>query len=296
MDDPELLSQILDFARGLFGDLVANIMLGVLALAIVVFALWVIFHYLGAITAKPINAIASLVRRLRTKGRLGVEPVTQPSTEKDNIADNRGIVVTGDHAVLQGTFSVGSGGRVHVGEVLKPYLRVEQGKEESTGTISRGWGLIVWADAESDALGIHAKLEAMTSEYVIESVPLDGWPTDRDLHWAGQIDDFDTKIPAGQSARLNVFYYDRTTKKVKLSYHRATEEFREQNSLLINLPLLILINIASEGRQPTFVVCRLDPKSASNLIYQGYANEAPFTLLWHGPERRQLSEFQQESS
>lgn len=172
-----------------------------------------------------------------------------------------------------------------------PSLRVEQGEEESTGPVVRGWGLTVWNDEGQEVRGVHANLEAVDTVYPA-NVSLDWLPTNCDLHWARQGEEVGFTIPGGQSARLNVFYQDQATKHLKLSYHRTTEDFRERHNLFFDFPVLILINITGEGRTPVFAVCRIEPKSAKDQIYEGLSKKPSFALLGSRIDRPSLRDFQ----
>ena len=171
-----------------------------------------------------------------------------------------------------------------------PSLRVEEGKEEATGTVKRGWGLIVWNDGEEEAQGVHANLEHIAF-CDMESTLRAYWPTNRDLHWAVQERNGSISIPGGQSARLQVIFYNESSRQVEFSYHGVTDLFRLENALSNPEPIFILLNITSQGKAPTFVVCRIHPDSARSQITHGLSENPPLELLYSGTKRPQLDDF-----
>jgi len=172
-------------------------------------------------------------------------------------------------------------------------FRIEEGKEESTGTVKRGWGLIVWNDGKEEAQGVHANLEHI--EFCdMESTLRAYWATNRDLHWAVREKNGLINIPSGQSARLQVIFYNETSRQVEFSYHGMSELFRFKNALSSPEPILILLNITSRGEIPTFAVCRIHPDSARSLIKHDLSGNPPLELLWSGTKRPQLSDFQNQ--
>lgn len=122
---------------------------------------------------------------------------------------------------------------------------------------------------------------------------LERWPTDRPLHWASQESET-SDIPGGQSAHLNVIYYEsyEGKQKVTLAY-RGTTECRFAQYLPTGVgPILASINLTSDGVKPKYIVCRVDPNLAESLILQGVTKQVPFSILQISDEKPTICNFQ----
>ena len=120
------------------------------------------------------------------------------------------------------------------------------------------------------------------------------WPRSRDLQWSGEVEnDSHYDIAGGQKAMLNLVYreYAETHQAITLAY-RGTRQFRLDHNLAPNDPILLLINITSEGKVPQYAICLLNMKAIASNIHQGLSGQYPVNLLYHGEQRRSLSEFQ----
>ena len=174
---------------------------------------------------------------------------------------------------------------VDLEQASKPRLVIEKGKQESTGQIRFGWGLLVHNAGDDEAIDVHAELEAIQFACPTEGISLDEWPTNRPLHWAAQGEDDAFAIPGQQARRLNICYFNENTLSVELSYHRSSNEFRTRNALTFDkYPVHVLVNIVCRGQKPLFALCRIDP----------YPYERSFDLLYWGVERPDLSQYEEE--
>ena len=180
-----------------------------------------------------------------------------------------------------------------------PVLEILRAKEEAMdGVGGRGWGLVIRNSSRDTARGCSARLETFDFETPISGLSLSFMPTDRPLHWAGQEKE-SYEIPGEQKAHLNVVYFERRHTDVVFSNdeivtiaYLGTEQFRKQHNLAGDYPVLILLNITCEKSVPQYAVCRIAPDLVKSRIKAGLVKEAPFSLLWAGMEKRELSDFQ----
>lgn len=179
-------------------------------------------------------------------------------------------------------------------ERMKPCLEILGVAETNLGQTGAEWSLEIRNNGTQQAEKCQGKLEDIEFETLQGGFSLERWPKNHDLQWSGQIEDASNcAIAGGQRAMLNLVYRDSAApnKTITLAY-RGTEQFRLDNKLPQNDPILLLINITSEGRNPQYAICLLDMKAIASDIYRGYSCQSPVILLYHGEQRRSLGEFQ----
>ncbi len=184
-----------------------------------------------------------------------------------------------------------------------PPLDVLRPKEERTGVGSNvGWGLVMKnPNTTFRAIACSALLEEIAPESSTSSLLLADIPTDRPFHWAtgGKGDSVD--IAAGALAHLNVAYRERLENDdnddlVTLAYE-ASPEFRRQQHLPFDEPILVRLSITYDGSVPQYVVCRLNLQAMKNAIVQAliqentFSLENTFSIRYKGPEPKPLSQF-----
>lgn len=179
---------------------------------------------------------------------------------------------------------------------MKPCLEILRITEQNVGQTGAGWSLEIRNNGIEPAKGCHGNLEDIEFETPQGGLSLARMPRARDLGWSGQLENAsDYTIAGGQHAMLNLVNRDSAApdKTITLAY-RSTVQFRIEHKLPQNDPILLLINIISEGRVPLYAICLLDMKAIASNIYRAYSGRSPVTLLYHGEQRRSLREFNKE--
>ena len=192
--------------------------------------------------------------------------------------------------------------QVHVLEnKMQPVLELVNEKEEA-GKFpgDRGWGLVIRNRGVDKAVSCSARIEAIEFELTGTGQTLERWPIDRPLQWAGQEgEDYD--IPGGQAAHLDIAYIGafgswgpEVNRRATLAY-RGDEAFRVTHALPESVgPILLLINLVSEGQLPLYILCKLDVQVMKGMITGGLTERQPFKCLYFGSDRPTLSDFQSE--
>lgn len=176
----------------------------------------------------------------------------------------------------------------------RPCLEILDIAEQNMSWTGASWSVEIRNNGIQPARGCHGNLEDIEFETPQGELSLKRWPRGRDLQWSGQVENAsDYIIAGGQHAMLNLVYRDSAAsdKTITLAY-RGTEQFRLDHKLPQNDPILFLINITSEERVPQYAICLLDMKAIASDGYRAFSGRSPVMLLWHGEQRRSLSEFQ----
>ena len=176
----------------------------------------------------------------------------------------------------------------------KPVLEILDIAEANIGHTGAEWSLEIRNNGTQPAKECHGNLEDIEFESPQGGGSLKRWRKNHDLQWSGEVENASSfTIAGGQKAMLILVSRDSASSdnNVTLAY-RGTEQFRLQYKLPQNDPILLLINITSEGRNPQYAICLLDMKAIASDIYRGYSCQSPVTLLYHGEQRRSLGEFQ----
>ena len=179
-------------------------------------------------------------------------------------------------------------------ERMKPCLEILDIAEANIGYTGAEWSLEIRNNGTESAEDCHGTLEDIEFESLQEGVSLKRWRKNHDLQWSGEVENASSfTIAGGQKAMLILVSRDSASSdnNVTLAY-RGTEQFRLQYKLSQYDPILLLINVTSEGREPLFVICLLNMKAIDSNVYRGYSGQPPVTLLYCGEQRRSLSEFQ----
>jgi hypothetical protein len=188
-------------------------------------------------------------------------------------------------------------------KAMRPVLELIGDKEEvGKYPLDRGWDLVIHNMGVDKALGCSARIEAIDFKFTDVGQMLKRWPTDRQLHWAGQEGEtYD--IPGGQTAHLNIAYFgnisfpgQQINRRATLAY-RGDETFRATHALPEgSSPMLVLINLVSDGQRPLYILCELDVAVMKDMILAGLSPErAPLKSLYFGPDRPALSDYRSES-
>ena len=176
---------------------------------------------------------------------------------------------------------------------MQPCLEVMEPKEqqEATGSVETSWVLPIRNSGIKTAEECHAKLEQISTERSTKW--LDKFPTDRDLHWAGQAEGMsDFKILGQQSAKLGLIYFGGDKKGSITLALRADKDYRLNHELtMFNEPILLLLNIKSKDTSPLYVVIRIDLKTLAENLLIPPKDKPICEVKWQGNIKRDLSEY-----
>ncbi len=177
------------------------------------------------------------------------------------------------------------------GRRIKPCLEIGEIKEQqgAIDSVINTWVLEIKNIGIEAVEECHALLQQITTEF--SSGKLNKFPT-RDFHWAGQAEGVECKIPGQQSANLGLVYFGGDKENSITLCYRANRDYRLHYDLsMFNEPILLLLNIKSKDTLPLYAVIRIDlEEMVKNLLIQ--PKDKPICqILWHGTEKRDLSEF-----
>ena len=177
---------------------------------------------------------------------------------------------------------------------MKPRLEILGILETNVGQTGAGWSLEIRNNGTQTAKECHGNLEDIEFETPHGTLSLARWPRGRDLQWSGEVENTSHyDIAGGQHAMLSLVSRDSAASDNNITLvYRGTEQFRLNHKLSPNDPILLLINITSEGRIPLYAICLLDMEVIASNIYRGLSGQSPVTLLYHGEHWLSLSEFQ----
>lgn len=179
-------------------------------------------------------------------------------------------------------------------ERMKPCLEILDITETNIGYTGAEWSLEIRNNGTEPARDCHGNLEDIEFESPPEGLSLKSWRKNHDLQWSGEVENASSfTIAGGQKAMLILVSRDSDSanNNVTLAY-RGTEQFRLQYKLSQTDPILLLINITSEGKVPQYAICRLSMKDIASNMHRAYSKQLPVTLLYCGEQVRRLGEFQ----